>query len=269
MACVLADHLLIADRWAAMKFASWRTMMRSAVAWTAILLVSNASYAIERFNGYLTLGCGDRYIKPTGVSETWFANLTQDQEREMFRLTGNPDFLRQAPWTTLYVELTAKLRAERKAGFFSEHAKQLDVERVISARFTSDGESVKAATSPPTSHRGHLLVGPHGFGFVSQSQSDELWWAILGRSSQYEFNKHIPAGADTKHPYSALVEVVGRVGPPGAYGAGSEYVREVAVDEFTFLRLAEPEELVGTAAIVDVDAPDTSIPRINKCTNNR
>ena len=60
--------------------------------------------------------------------------------------------------------------------------------------------------------------------------------------------------------YSALIEIMGRVGPPGAYGGQNVFNREIAVDGFKYIRSVEPKDLSGTAGIEG----DTH-PAINAC----
>jgi len=242
--------------------------MRVVLLIAAILaFADSAARGAERFVGLLTFGCGDRYINLKDVAETWLVNLSVVQDREMLRLTGNAEFFQYAKWMTLHVELMANVHPERVSGFFGEHAKRLDVERVISARFTEPGESVEAATRPAQVHRGYLLLGPESVGFVPLTQSDEFWWVVPGKASWdaiLERFRPIP-DLGNKLFYNALVEIMGRVGPPGAYGHGNDFIREIAVDDFTYLNAVEAAALVGTAGIFDVDDPESSTPKISKC----
>jgi hypothetical protein len=64
--------------------------------------------------------------------------------------------------------------------------------------------------------------------------------------------------------YQALVEIRGRVGPPGAYGHMGDFDREVAADDFKFVNFVDTSALAGTAGMVDINS-GSSTSKIRKC----
>jgi hypothetical protein len=86
-----------------------------------------------------------------------------------------------------------------------------------------------------------------------------MWQAVAGKVSWEELYRPFPEWR-TKHVGPLpVVDMVGRVGPPGYYNGSNDAVREIAVDKITHLRLAEPTEVEGTAVF------DGVVASINKC----
>ena len=193
-------------------------MLRILVILVALTTTCRSTFAGEVYRGILTFGCGDRYIKMTGDGETWFVNLAPSQESEMLRMTGiGLKFLAYQKWMSLYVEFAARQRFDRKPGFFSEHPGQFDVEWIKSARSLKDGESVHRSVGPPRKFRGLYSPSWEGNGFVSFDQRDEYWWVVAGKVGWQEMDKPFGSPISSTGPV-AVIEVLGRVGPPGAYG---------------------------------------------------
>jgi len=245
--------------------------MRFVLLSVLVLVCVNGAMASDRFAGFITFGCNDSYIKLPGVQGTWFVDLPAKQQRRVFEL-ADVERDKYTTWWTFHVEIDGQVEDKPRRGFFADHLKQLRVERLITARYPESGETVQAATAPARLRKGYLLVGPESVGFVPLEQSDEIWWVVPGKvgwDKMYEAFQPPPDLGKNARMDSAVVEILGRVGPPGGYGHGSEFLREVEVDGFTYIRSATPEEMVGTAAVVDVDAPNSSVPRINRCLSPR
>lgn len=222
--------------------------MRVLLVVAVALLLATSTEAGEQYTGYLTLGCGDRFIKLHEVARPWFVNLNDDQERQIFQLAKVTRGT--YPWITLHVVLVATPRHLPRRGYFTDHPQQLEVERVVAARFTNPWESIEAAIGPAQAFKGLLLVGPESVGFVPLEQRDEFWWVGPGKVGWDGIYAHFQPRPDlNKHARldTALVEIVGRVGPPGVYGSDSN--REIAVDGFKYIRRATLDDMRGTAAI--------------------
>lgn len=246
----------------------WSTSPKVTVAAAAMEQVADQSWADGRFSGYLTIGCGDSFVKVPNAKETWFAGISEEQWREAVRLARVLIDERQ-PWTTLYVVLEGNERRASKRGFFGEHAKQLDITRVVSARYLEPGESANAAMEAKR-YRGFALVGPESYGFVPFEQNDEFWWVWPGKIGWNELYEHFqppPDLRDNPRLYNAVVEITGRVGPPGAYGHQNDFNREIAVDEITYIRAVDAHEMDGTAAVVNPDVPNNAA--IDRCEPQR
>lgn len=229
------------------------------------LLLATCAHASERYTGYLTLGCGDRFIKLRDVARPWFVNLSDEQERRLFQMANFNEG--QTPWITLHVVLIATPRDLRRRGYFTDHPRQLDVEQVVAARFPEPWESVEAAVGPVKTYKGILLIGPESVGFVPLEQRDEFWWVGAGKVGWETIYKHTQPRPDLgKHARidNALVEISGPVGPPGPYGHLNDFNREIAVDELKYIRRATFDDMRGTAAI----AGEVSV-AINSCKPQR
>lgn len=237
--------------------------MRTIVAITLALacLVSQAR-ADDRFKGFLTLGCGDSYLKAQTLPETWSVKLSSSQTQALFA-TAKIDPKATKVWLTLYVEVEGRLDdGKRTHGYFFDHPKELIVQRFIAVRYPEPGETVQASTEPARMHRGYMILGPESRGFVDANRKDEYWWIIPGIPAQqkidaYYRDKHI---LDKPRLEALFIEFVGRVGPPGGYGHMGDFNREVEVEDFKIVRRdLKPDELRQTAAM------DGVIADIDKC----
>jgi len=215
-----------------------------------LILSCNAANAGEHYAGFLTVGCGDRYIKLRNIPQTWYVNLSAEQERDVSRLANIARDSRDA-WLTLHVELEASPRYRPRQGYFGTHSQQLDVKRVMAARYPEAGESVEAAIGAARSFKGYLLLADEMAGFVPLERRDEFWWIVPGKTKWEAIDapfRQAPPSSTEWQIKSALVEVVGRVGPPGIYGHLGSYLREIAIDEFKFIRHADLAETDDTGA---------------------
>lgn len=226
---------------------------------------SGTSWTDGRFSGYITFGCGDSFVHAPG-GETWFVNLTDHQRNELFR-RAKVSLDKYFPWATRYVVLEGVRKDAPRPGFFGVHPRQLDVTSVLFGRDLEFGESTNAATqSRPYS--GYVLVGPESYGFVPLQQSDEFWSVVPGKvgwDKLYERFQPPPDLVKNARMYNALVELTGRVGPPGAYAHMGDFNREIAVDTFVYVRASDANEMDGTAGVVDPDVPNSGVARINRC----
>jgi hypothetical protein len=213
---------------------------------------NSGSWANGRFSGYLTIGCNDSYIHAPG-GETWFVNLTTQQRREL-----STSWSAHYPWSTQFAVLDGVRKDVSRAGFFGRHRRQLDVTRIVSTRWLQRGESTDASMGSGK-HRGIVVLGLHGYGFVPLSRSDEMWTVVPGNIGWKELYRPFPEWETKRIGPLSIVDIVGRVGPPGHYDSSNDAVREIAVDEFTYLRPAEPTEVDDTAVL------DGVIASINKC----
>jgi hypothetical protein len=233
----------------------------------ALACTSDPARASERYSGFLTLGCGDSYIKTPTVPETWFVNMTSSQRQAMFA-QADIEHGERSVWWTLYVEIEGRLENKRKHGYFFDHAKELIVERFIVARIPEPGETVQAATEPASMHRGYLIVGPESQGFVDEKRRDEYWWVVPGKGAQEKIGAYFYGKdniLDRPRLENLFIEFAGRAGPPGTYLNDAN--REVAIPDFKIVRRnVEPEELLGTAAM---DPPGSGAADINKCKPQR
>ena len=221
--------------------------MRIYVLLITLLSLSCASVdAGERYAGFLTFGCGDGFLKSPDILETWFVDLPTKRQQQLFELA---QLYREEDrkWWTFYVELDGRLEGGKKPGFFSDHPKELRVARFITARYPEVGESVKAATAPARRYRGYFVFGDESAGFVPEHFGDELWWITAGKVSWDQISKLVPPSKEDL--YGAFVEIVGRIGPPGAFGHLLSYNREIVVDEVKVLRRVAMNELTSTVAV--------------------
>lgn len=233
--------------------------MRLVVVIAIFLSLTGHSHAAQRVQGFLTSGC-DTFFRPSIAAETWKVDLSKEQLAEL-KLMAAVVPIEENPWVTLYVDVQGELSdATQKALASDRHAKSFHITHVYSARYPRNGETTKAAIGP-RAFRGFLLMGPHGAGFISSEQKDELWWVVERGVRWTEILKFFPRYQNALE--QAEVKVVGSVGPPGAYGAMNEYNREVAIDQLHFLRRVAAGDLKGTAGLWNPDAPAT--PAINRC----
>lgn len=213
-----------------------RTRVAIAVVW---MLSCGAALADERYSGFLTFGCGDGYITVPAASETWYVDMSPARQQQVLGL-ANVD-LSFNTWRTLYVELEGRIENKPRHGFFGDHARELVVTRFLAARFPEGGESIQVATGPAKTYRGYVLLGDESATFSPLERGYEIWWMFEGKVGWDEVNRQVPPSSEQLT--GALVEIVGRVGPPGAYGHLEAYEREIAMDEFKVLRLLSPHEL--------------------------
>jgi hypothetical protein len=202
----------------------------------------------QRIDGFLTFGCGDQYVQQVGVRETWFVNMSASELKNI-EIAGTA-------WTTVHAVLIGTVSNEPKEGFFGQHAKQLNVVRIEILPPVEWGESTKVA-HVSRRYRGIVVMGPESYGFVPFDRKDEMWQVVPGKVGWKELNAPFPAQPATFHNavlYDGLVEIVGRVGPPGVYNSSSDAIREIAVDEFKYLRPATSADTTGTAVFDGVTA---------------
>lgn len=227
---------------------------------------ANGHWDGKTFKGFVTLGCGDIYVH-AGGGDTWFAEMDPALRAKLLQLAGVA-LTSQFPWATIFAELESQVRNQAHPGFFSPHQRVLVVTRILNARGLEFGESTKAASESKI-YRGFVLVGPETYGFIPLSQKDEFWAVVEGeakRSQLYGRFKPEPSSSRDGAMYQALVEIRGRVGPPGAYAHMNDFDREVAVDDFKFLHFVDPSALVGTAGVMDVNS-GSGTSKIRKCIN--
>jgi hypothetical protein len=217
----------------------------------------------ERFTGFLTFGCGDSYIKIPAVSETWFVDLPERRQRQVFELAnvGRDEYM---TWWTFHVEIEGQVQRKPKRGYSFDHPRELIAERIIAARYPEVGESVQAATAPAKRFRGYLVLGEESAGFSPLQQGREVWWFVPGRVGWDQVGKYFPKPPQPY--YIAVVEIFGRVGPPGAYGHLQVYDREIIMDEFTHVRPSSMSELQGTPG---VGGPGSGKSDIGECKAQR
>lgn len=204
----------------------------------------------QRIDGYLTFGCGDRYVQQVDVRETWFVNMSDALRRANY--LENPG----SAWMTVHVVLIGTVSNEPKDGFFGQHARQFNVVRIEDPPTVEWGESTKVA-HVSRRYQGIVLMGPESYGFVPFDRKDEMWQVVPGKVGWKELNAPFPKQPTILNSaalYDAVVEIVGRVGPPGIYNSSSNAIREIAVDEFKYLRPATPADTAGTAVFDGVTA---------------
>jgi hypothetical protein len=237
-----------------------RLLMHVFATFFLLLTMVPASTATERVRGFLTFGC-ESYLRPSSAAETWSIELSNAQRFELLA-KANVTKSDRSLWTTLYVDVVGQVVNEPRHGYTGLHAKRFRLERILSARSPNSGETVEAAFQAARRYEGFLLASQHGFGFVPFEYKDEFWWLLPGKIGWPGLVKYAPQ--DDGFAVSQIV-VLGRVGPPGAYGHLDDYNREIAADELQFVRLVKPEELIGTAGVSDPNAPWGGIPAINRC----
>lgn len=221
--------------------------MRTALLVVAALACTCAvARAAERFTGFLTFGCGDSYFKIPAVSETWFVDLPARRQQQIFE-AANMYRDEYMTWWTFHVEIEGRLQNKLKRGYFFDHPKELIVERIVAARYPDVGESVQAAVAPAKRFRGYLILGEESAGFSPLEQGREVWWFVQGRVGWDQIGRYFPKSPHNF--YIVLVEIVGRVGPPGAYGHLQSFEREIVMDEFTHIRPSSMSELQGAAGV--------------------
>jgi hypothetical protein len=230
---------------------------------TTLACTCTLAHAGERFTGFLTFGCGDSYIKLPAASETWFVDLPAKRQQQVFELAnvGRDEYM---TWWTFHVEIEGRVQSKPKRGFFFDHPKELIAERIVAARYPEVGESVQAATAPAKRFRGYLVLDEESAGFSPFEQGREHWWFVPGKVGSDEVGKYFPKSPEQF--YIALVEIVGRVGPPGAYGHLQAYDREIEMDEFTHIRPSSMSELQSTP---DVGGPGSGKADIGECKPQR
>jgi hypothetical protein len=230
--------------------------MRRVLAALATLLSTCAcAPASQRIDGYLTVGCNDQYLQQPGNAETWFAGLSAQQRKEIIRLSGHGQS-ESAGWYTLHVVLLGVLHERSHRGFFGDHTRTIEVAQIVSARHLDLGESTNVAAAAQR-YRGVVVAGPESYGFVPFARNDEMWRVVPGKTDWKTLYAPFPQNPWTL--YNAVVEIVGRVGPPVQVDANTGAIREVAVDQFSYIRAATPSELKDTAAI------DGVVASIEKC----